>query len=313
MRWMYFALFLGCTPPPEAPEGLDDSTNYLMEKFYSSDAEFEAGIQGFINWYDTEGAGMTNEDATLETVDAYTVGDLTEAAISHLPIDDEILIDAKEGTIEPRDLSKAKGVVSLAEMACAWSTAEALLVRPDQHEVFNKDFEDYERTYLSSRPVFEEATEALVFDQIEDALTPFDDAFSRDDVARSLLMTENNLDPSAVFGTNLEPYPMNLDLRHGLFTINEEEVGVMAIITYSISAAWGKHESNALLQSFSIEVIIERATEQSLRMLAVWSQPKGGGLEPDSPLALNVAVNKALASSQRISDICEGKIDIVSE
>ena len=46
-------------------------------------------------------------------------------------------------------------------------------------------------------------------------------------------------------------------------------------------------------------------------MLAVWAEPRGGGIEPDSAIALNFAVNKSLASSERMSGICSGEIELV--
>ena len=62
IRWLpLIALTVACKPPPEAPEGLDDSTNYLMKNFYASDALFEAGVQGFIDWYDAEGKALVGK------------------------------------------------------------------------------------------------------------------------------------------------------------------------------------------------------------------------------------------------------------
>ena len=108
-------------------------------------------------------------------------------------------------------------------------------------------------------------------------------------------------------------YDMNLDMRHGVYDVNGEETAVLAIVTYNIEAAWGQAENNALLQSYSVEINIERGKNKTLRMLAVWSEPKGGGVDPDSALALNFAVNKAGKASDRMSDICAGEIDIAKE
>jgi hypothetical protein len=306
-------LAAGCSRPPPAPEGLDASSNYLIENFYSSDAMFQAGVQGFVDWYADAGSELVGEEATLDSVDAYTVGDLTEATIAHLPVDDEILTDPDEETFEPRDLTRAKGVVSLDEMSCAWTEAEALLVRQDQDVIFEDDFEGYERTYLSSRATFEGGAAALEFDAIDEELLPFGADFDRDAVGRSLLMTENMVDPSAVLTANMDPYPMNLDLRHGLFEIDGEELGVLAIITYNIGAAWGSGGKNALLQGFSVEINVERPEGRTLRMLAVWSEPLGGGIDPDSAIALNFAVNKSLKASERLSAVCAGDEVVAAE
>ena len=45
-------------------------------------------------------------------------------------------------------------------------------------------------------------------------------------------------------------------------------------------------------------------------MLAVWSELEGAGLSSDTALVLNLSVNKALDSSERISGICSGEFEI---
>jgi len=304
---------IGCKKPPPAPQGLDDSANYMMENFYASDDVFNAGITGFLQWYEDEGEALVGESASLDTVNSYTVGDLSASSVAHLPIDDEILVDPKNDTYEERVVSNAKGVVSLALMDCTWRRAEGYLARPDQDSVFSDDFEGYERTYLSSRKVYEDASADGDYDPIRTDLLPFDKDFEREAYAKTLLMTENRVDPTAVLGANMERFDMNLDLRHGEYDMDGDRVGISAIITYNIEAAWGSTGANALLQSFSIELNVQRPKGQTLRMLTVWAEPKGGGIDPDSAIALNFAVNKALSSSERLSGICAGDIDIPQE
>ncbi len=303
----------GCRRPPEAPKGLDASTNYLMAHFYDDDATFQAGVQGFVDWYERQGSALVGQDATVDTVDAYTVGDLTEEAIARLPIDDEILVDPDTDTWAPRDLSRAKGVVSLALMDCAWQTAEALLVRRDQDVVFSGDFEGYRRTFLGSRKAFEGARDTLEFDPVPEPLEPFGPDFDAAAYERTLLRTENEVDPTPVLTANMDWYPMNLDLRHGVVDLDGEPTAVLAIVTYNVAAAWGSAGNNALLQSYSVEVNVARGKRKTLRMLAVWSEPKGGGIEPDSALALSFAVKKAGDASDRMSAICAGELEIGPE
>ena len=315
MRYLPLILVVAvaCKKPPPAPKGLDESANYMMQNFYANDEIFNAGITGFLKWYEDEGEALTGESANLDTVNSYTVGDLSAAAVAHLPLDDKILVDPKDEVYEKRVVTDAKGVVSLALMDCTWTRAEGYLARPDQDVVFEKDFEGYERDYLSSRKVFEDASSDGEYDPIKDDLLPFEKDFDRDLYAKTLLMTENIVDPTSVLGANMERFDMNLDLRHGEYELDGEMVGIAAIITYNIGAAWGSGGSNALLQSFSIELNVERPKKQTLRMLTVWAQPKGGGIDPDSAIALNFAVNKALGSSERLSDICAGEIVIPKE
>jgi hypothetical protein len=284
-----------------------------MQHFFDSDAMFGAGIEGFLEWYDDEGEDLVDEGATLSTVNSYTVGELTDAAVANLPIDDQILVDPKKDEYEKRDVQAAKGVVSLALMDCTWDESERYLLRPDQDTIFEDDFEGYEREYLSDRDTYEQAARDADFDAIKEDLAPFAKDFDRDAYERTLLMTVNSVDPTAVLGADMEAFEMNLDLRHGEFEWDGDTVGVSAIITYNIEAAWGSAGANALLQSFSIELNVERPGKKTLRMLTVWAQPKGGGIDPDSALALNFAVNKALGSSERLSAVCSGEVDIPKE
>lgn len=308
-----------CTPPPPAPEGLDDSTTYVFRNFYEDDDVFEAGIQGFMDWFNEDGINLVGERATVDNTEAFTIGDLRPIDVEHLPLADEIVIRRRSGNREdelaPRDLSRAKGVVSLAEMDCTWKEAEALLVRPDQDFVFAGDWEGYTREYLTSRATFEDATQAEVFDPIRDGLKPFEDGFDGDRYARSLLLTNNMADPTRVLTSNIEEYLLELHLRHGVFDIDGEPTGVLAIKTYNREAAWGSAGNAALLQSFSIELNIARPGDKTLRMLAVWAEPweSSGAIQPDSAFALNFAVNKSLDSSDRISAICAGEIEVPPE
>ena len=58
---------------------------------------------------------------------------------------------------------------------------------------------------------------------------------------------------------------------------------------------------------------MQRPDDKTLRMLAVWAEPKGGGIEPDSAFALTFAVNKSLAASERLSAVCAGEEEVPPE
>jgi hypothetical protein len=314
MRILVFALLAasGCSRPPPAPEGLDASTTFVFRNFYEDDKTFTLGLEGFMEWFFTTGVELVGERANLENTEAFTIGDLSETDVAHLPLDPEILLNQRREEFGPRDLTRAKGVVSLAEMDCTWKDAEALLVRPDQDVVFAGDWEGYDRTYVTSRQTYEEATQTEVFDPVEDGLNPFSESFDPEDYARTLLMTHNMADPTRVLTSNIEEYPLELHLRHGIFDLDGTPTGVFAIKTFNRGAAWGQGGNAALLQSYSIEVNVARPGDKTLRMLAVWAEPWDGSgiIQPDSAIALNFAVNKSLDSSERLSKICAGDIEI---
>lgn len=313
-RWLpLFLLLAACKAPPPAPEGLDASTSYLIREFYADDLTFQAGVQGFMDWFAEEGFELVGERADTSNTGAFVINDLTEESLAHLPMDEEILLDADKDEVGPRDLSRAKGVVSLAEMQCAWTLAEAYLVRPDQNVIFDGDFEGYERTYLGDRAAFEGGSADNAYDAVDEKLDPYGGSFDDAAFARSLLRTENSVDPTSILTADIEAYPMHLDLRHGEFEIDGEPTGVLSILTWTEAAAWGSSGDNALLQSYSIEINVQRPDDKTLRMLAVWAEPKGGGIEPDSAFALNYAVNKSQDASDRLSAVCAGEEDVPDE
>ena len=295
---MLLMLLSACSPPPPAPEGLDDAVRYMIREFYADDSTFEAGFQGFMNWFSDEGAKLVGQQATSDNTDTFTLNDLAASDVSQLPLDDN-----------GRDLSNAKGVISLADMACSWEETEAYLVRPDQDAIFSEDWEGYERTYLSDRETFEDAASSGDFTAVDAPLEPFEDAFDHDAWGRTLLRTVNTVDPKPVVFADLPAYEMNLDIRHGRFEIDGESVRLMSILPWSPEEVWNEGGDYSLKQSYSVELNIEQ-DDRTLRALAVWAEPSGSALEPDSPLVLNYGVYKSLAASQRMSDICAGEIEL---
>jgi hypothetical protein len=299
------ACLAACKKPPPAPEGLDASSSYLIRNFYADDPTFQAGVQGFMGWYEEEGYLLVGSAATTSNTDSFVVTALTPEDVGYLPLTDPLL-DGDGEEYGARDLTRAPGVVSLADMECAWTEAEAWLARADQDIVFPDDFEGYDRTFLGDRDTFQQASVDGEYDEVEEALDPFGAGFDDAAMARTLLRTMNDVDPKAVLTADLDAYPMHLDFRHGVYEVNDEEISAAAIITWTDAAAWGSGGDNALLQQYSVEINVQLPENHTLRMLAVWSEPHGSGIEPGSTTALNYAVNKSLKSSERMSDLCSG-------
>ncbi len=296
-----------CEPPPDAPQGLDEASSFVIREFYSSDANFEAGLQGFMNWFYEEGEelvglkpGFGEDD---EPTDSFSVQALTPEDIAHLPPNPD------GGGIE-----YAGGVVSLAEMSCPWQVAEAFLIRPDQNEIFDA-FEGYERTYVNDLGLFEEATSELSFTAITSEIDIQAADFDPADWSRSILFTENQADPAVFLGQNVEPYPLFLDVRHGVYDLTDQNTGetaptgVFAILTYTTSLATNAAGDAGLLQSYSIEINVQRPGSKTLRMLAVWAEPMVGGVpvHPGDPLyngSLNQSVGTSLEQSNQLDEKC---------
>jgi len=292
-------LSAGCQPPPPAPQGLNDAVRFMLREFYEDDATIAAGLTGLKNWYDSEGYSLVGEGANAnDGVDAFQLEDIDASDIDllHIPNDG-------------RDLSAVSGVVSLSDMACGWKEAEALLVRPDQDVVFEGDFDSYSRSYVSSRSDYEEATGSESFPPI---LTPLPDLFESDgdlgNLSSGILVTESDVQ-STEFTFTLS-YQLKLHFRHGLYTVQDEQVPVFIILAVlPESAADGPSH---FAQSYSVEVNYGLG-DRTLRIFGVWSQVYSDDIALDEDILDITAVNKSQAAAERLSEICAGDIDIASE
>ena len=296
-------LSVGCTSPPPAPEGLDASTSYMVTNFYADDAVFQAGVQGFMTWFDEEGFELIDLENSVENVsEAFTVETLAEGDIAHLPI------------VGGRNIADAAGIVSIAEMQCSVSEAEALLMRGDQDVLFD-DWEGYDRTFVNSRDEFAAATVSQEFASIGSALSPFDEGFDAAPYAPSLLQTLNQVNPSPIFGglADIEDYSMHLDFRHGVYEIDGEPVPGFAILTFIREGVSGPAGANHLHQSYSVEINVAQGNGTTLRMLAVWTEPEGANMSPDDPIILNYAVTKSREASERMTELCDGTLEVPPE
>ncbi len=291
-------------PPPPAPEGLDESAAYMVREFYSDDATFQAGLTGFLNWFEDEGFELIGVDAGAgeDFNEAFSVGALTDDDIGYLPLE------------HGRNIGDAAGIVSVAEMDCSVTESEDLLVRSDQDTLFVDDWEGYDRTYVTSRTAYQDATRSHEYAEVPEAVDRFGEA-DMNDYDSTFLLTHNAANPAPVFGglADLDDYPLFLEFRHGLYDINGEEFQIYSIVTWITDTVSGPAGNNHIHQSYSIEINAERPNGKTLRMLAVWAEPEGAGLEPDDPIVLNYAVDKSAGASARLTQICNGEVEVDDE
>ncbi len=302
-RLLIPVLFLAaCQPPPPAPEGLDESSRYLVREFYSDDATFQAGLQGYLAWFRDDGAELLDVENTVDNIGEFQLQNLADTDVAHLPL------------TGGNDVGLAAGVVSLAVMNCPIRESERLLMRRDQHNLFD-DFEDYERTYLTSRDDYLAGWDDG-FAAVNQPLDPFADGFDGAPYASSILQTDSMIDPAYEFPVgNFPPYPMHLDFRHGVFDIDGEATEIFTILTFIEEGTVNEGGTVTLDQSFSMEVNAVWDDGSTLRTLAVWIEGRdsGGALDPDDPIVLNSALNKSKQASQRMTEICEGTFAIPDE
>lgn len=295
--WLWLA---GCHAPPEAPEGLDDSLSLLLRSFHADDDTLAAGLTGLVTWFDTEGEALLGGRADLDNVGAYGLRRLDRADTAQLPV---------EGDPDP---AAAPGVVSVAEMGCALSDAEALVVRPDQHVVFDTTWNDYDRTYVTDRALFAAGEADPVRDPILDAGDPGDAAALT--AHPDALMLTDNVATASQLG-----YTITLDLdlrfRHGSYDLDGEPTDAYLVLGFMPHAAFTRDDDgqNGIAQSYSLDVNIARGTTaqpRTLRVFAAWSELSSPLLAADSPLVLSQGVNTSQDAAERMNAICAGDVTL---
>jgi len=288
------ALLAGCTAPPDAPEGLDDSVKHLYRGVYGSAEEVGAGLTGLMNWFDKDGGELLDATADLDSVGAFSLSALGPQDVAHVALEDD------------PDPGLASGVVSLAEMRCSWDEAERWLVRRDQDVVFEGDFDSYSRTYDTSRATFEDASDNETFAPIEETLT---DATLTDSPSTILLTTNDAA--STEIGVTI-PFELALHFRHGIWEVQGEEVAGMMILGYFPRRAESDGGANAIEQNYSIDINLARGKGKTLRVFGNWTELTSL-FDSDSAVVLTTAVNKAQASAERLSQICAGDVTVGKE
>jgi hypothetical protein len=291
-------LGVGCKRPPPAPEGLDESARYVLREFYADDLTVGAGLTGFMDWFDADGVELLDQNASLDNVGAFSLGDLSWEDVGHLPLDED-----------GRDPANASGVVSVAEIRCDWTETEALYARSDQDAVFEGDYDFYERTYESSRAEFEDATASLDFPDVSEPIDAFQGSLG--EVERALLLTRNDVTQSTA-GITISTDLM-LHLRHGVYEVQGEDTAVSMVFGFTPAAATGESGSSTLYQSYSVVINVDRGNGKTLRMFALWTELDTLLVGSDSALVLSAAVNKSQDAAERLSAVCEGEIDIPAE
>jgi hypothetical protein len=288
---------LGCKPPPPAPEGLQSSLTYLFREFYGGDEVIGAGLTGFMDWVDADGDELLGQTADMENVGEFTLDYLMEEDVAALPIEAEV------------ELTYAPGVVALSELACDWKEVERYLVRTDQDLVFG-EFDTYARRFVTSREAFEEATSSGAFVTVEGPLAePYAEP-SLGELEASFLLTDNDVS-STELGITMD-FQLLLNMRHGVYEVQGEEVEALLILTWMPERAEADNERDSIEQSYSIEVDLARPGGKTLRMMASWLQIEGT-FGHDSDVVKVMGVNKNLEGSQRLVEICDGSYDLDPE
>ncbi len=294
------ALLLGgCgSPPPPAPEGLDDSVRFIMNEFYADDATFGAGLTGLLNWVDDEGNALLDVDPNVGNVADFRLDTrLSAADVAQMPI------------AHSRDPGDAPGVVGIAELGCGWDEGEELHVRGDQDVVFEGEWTTYDRTYESPRGEFDAARVSGEYPVVAQAVDPETAVWDSDELAPVFLKTRNALGTSSA-GVDFD-YTLDLHFRHGVFDVQGEPVHAMVILTWLEDEVESTNSDNFLYQVYSVDMIVENGDGSGLRVVANYTEV--GPVESDSELVQVLGVNRILDFAERLNFICTGGVDLPGE
>ena len=289
MRWLPLLLVLGaCKRPADTPQGLDDSLRHLFHAFYGSDDDVAAGLSGLLDWYDSEGSELLGKSANIDNIGSFGLDPLTDADV-------EVFSPRPAG--DPAD---ASGVIAVAELPCRWKEAEALLIRPDQADVFT-DFDFYDRSYVSSRKAYDGARKGDAYVDVRLATD------AADFPPEALLVTENST-AGTEMGVTI-PFDLHMHARHGEFDVLGDLALAGIYVTWIPKRAEAKRGVNSMEQSYTFEVDLERGGK-TLWVYASWAEIQTSLFESDSAIVLATSANKAQGTAKRMADICEGKIAI---
>ncbi len=291
------AALSGCTAdPPDAPEGAEEGTRFLMREFYADDATIGAGLTGLMNWYDSEGAAIAGDSPDLSEDEAQ---DWTLE-----PLDAEDLAVTQVSSTD-RPLDSMNGVIGVGSVLCTFEEVEALGARADQDVVFDGEWAHYARTFGTARAEYEAAV-ADGIPGLPDGIDPVDGDFEA--VAHSLMRTTNALGTLEV-GVALD-YTLHLDFRHGIFDIQGEERRATVILTWQPDPTTGDGGSNSLHQTFAIDALVE-VDGGIRRFAATWNDVESVATGTD--LLVRLTVNRINDFAERMSEICEGEVELPPE
>lgn len=293
-------LLFACQRPPPAPEGLDESARYMLREFYGDDDTVAAGLTGYLAWFEAEGEALVGVTATSDTIEGWTLADITADDIAHLPMPDD-----------DRDLAAANGVVGLGLTDCPLETQVALLVRSDQDVVFEGSFDAYEREYLSDRDTFEAANASGELPTTDEPVPVGEDGADATGLEDVLLRTDNRPTATAI-GVTIA-YHLPMDWRQGVYDVHGEPVRAAIAVSWVPEVAVGDNGRTTLVQQYGVDVNVARDDGRTLRLFASWLEVQDGPVDNDSPLIPTAQVNQMGDAAKRLSDICNGDVTLPPE
>lgn len=284
------AFLVACKPvPPDAPEGAEAGTRFLMSSFYADDLTIGAGLTGLMNWYDDEGATIDGETPELDATADFTL----------TPLAAEDLAPTQTSTTD-RPLGEVPGVMAVSTLTgCTFEQVEAFGGRPDQDVVFEGEWAHYARTYETDRAAYDAAVADDDFPAIDAALDPTSADFS--ETAGALMLTSNPLGTDEV-GVVLD-YTLNLHFRHGRYLIQDEARRAVVILTWQPEPTEGAGGNNALHQTWGIDALVE-VDGGVRRFVATWN---------DIETALDVEEILVRTQVNRINDFSERLVELCAD
>lgn len=232
----------GC-PPEElepAPEDIDDPIRAFWTHFGDEQPDvLNQAVDTFVaHLLDCEASGAETPECDLENGLSTTM--LTDEDVA------EVVEDGRmEEYPTAEEWDTAVSVVVGRRMPISVDIIEDVLIGPDQQEIF-PHFEQYERTYLTSRSDYEDGTDEF-------------------------LRTVNDVTSSYIITT--ASYTLWLDMRQWTWAYGETDRRVVCIRSWLHEDATFPSEGMTMAFTFSMEVLIPYVgdDEQTWRTMALWA------------------------------------------
>lgn len=259
MVWV--SVLLACGRVEPAPANVDGLSRWFLTGYErASDEEIDAAVANL--WV---------------AVDADTLGEAVDGALTDLTAEDVIELELPEGT----DPTRAAGVYFARTLACPLADVQGIVTAVEQDELYVGVYDAYERHYTS-------------------------------DLAGWMAGDVDRLDWSVELDSKLLGASYHESLRGGARAVRDlpDDVAAHGPILMSRThlaapAAFEEGSSKSFDQDYQIEVYVEREPGVTVHLYAVWRELNmGGGLDQDNEDVMRIILNNLADWDDGTEEIC---------
>jgi hypothetical protein len=249
---------LGCKPPDPAPTELDELGHFFLAQVHEQEHErIVEGAANLIAWYEASGlAGGGPVGGTLT--------DLVQAEVD--------VLDELDWSPDPEPCA---GVYAVSELSCDLDAAAAISLEPNQLEVFEGNYESYDRSFDSDPDCYVDGTCDAV-------------------------------DWTSIIGDNFVlSYDMTYEVVVKLRRSRDEQGEPAVMLVRSIMPHEAEEDVNVggFEQSYHIEAYVPHDSG-TLHLYGMWSYGWVSGMDADATFWSDQYLNGLLDFETKLEDLC---------